>query len=223
MTLFYVIGDPVNHFPIYEPSEGRVAEVERKFADENNPLNIHYDASKEVRTKGAGFYQFSADEETRRKQMEELKVTREETERTRQELGAEDVKPGEEGMTADGIKSRAMEKRKRELEERRKLIEAKRKKPRVTAPNDEKATPPTPLPTASSVKELQPIHGERPAAVGKPGQKSSTVVAHDPFALLESQATNPGRNKSNPTPTPTEADAFLSNLEQEFLASRVKR
>ena len=213
------IGDPVNHFPVYEPSEERVAEVGRKFADENNPLNIHYDASKEVRTKGAGYYQFSADEETRRKQMEELKVTREETERTRQELGAEDIKPGEEGMTADGVKSRAMEKRKRELEERRKLLEAKRKKPRVAVPSDERAAPSAP----SSAKE---IPGDRPAAVGNFGQKSSAAVGHDPFALLEARATDSGRkkkNKDNPTPTPNEADAFLSNLEQEFLASRMKR
>lgn len=173
---------------------------------------MHYDASKEVRAKGAGFYQFSADEETRRKQMEELKTVREETEKTRQELGAEDIKPGEEGMTAEGVQSRAMEKRKRELEERRKLIEAKRKKPRVAGPGDEGVTP---LITSSSTQlksgELRPVP-ERPSA----------VFVQDPFALLEAHATNSGHKKKGIT-APDDADAFLSNLENEFLASRAKR
>ncbi|TFY50654.1 hypothetical protein EVJ58_g10951 [Rhodofomes roseus] len=91
----YVIYNPVNHFPVYEPSEDRVAAIESAFAEENNPLNVHYDASGEVRAKGAGFYQFSADEETRRRQMEELRAAREETDRTRQETGAADAQPGE--------------------------------------------------------------------------------------------------------------------------------
>jgi len=217
MSLF-LIGNPVDHFPVYEPSEERIAEVGLKFSEENNPLNLHYDASKEVRTKGAGFYQFSGDEETRRKQMEELKTARDETEKTRQELGAEDIKPGEEGMAATGVKSRAMEKRKRELEERRKLIEAKHKKPRVAAPGDETTAPPA-VPSPSSKKELLPILSERPAAMGN----SSAAVAQDPFALLEAQAADPRRkkkNKDNPTHnTPNETDTFLSELEQEFLAS----
>lgn len=119
-------------------------------AEENNPLNIHYDASSEVRAKGAGFYQFSGDEQTRKRQMEELKKAREETEQTRQEVGAHDVRPGEmEGMvlsSGDGNehvpqKSRALEKRKRELEERRRLLEAKRRKKNLTSdtpePSDE--------------------------------------------------------------------------------------
>ena len=77
--------NPVDHYPTYQPSEERVAEIEASLAEENNPLNIHYDASQEVRAKGAGFYQFSGDEETRRRQMEELKRAREETEKTREE------------------------------------------------------------------------------------------------------------------------------------------
>jgi hypothetical protein len=94
-------------------------------------LDQHYDASREVRAKGAGFYQFSADEETRKKQMEELRQARLETEQTRQESGAVNLKAGEvEGMQegSDGLRSRAIEKRKRELEERRKAVEAKRRK-----------------------------------------------------------------------------------------------
>jgi len=125
--------NPVNHFPVYEPDAARVAEIEQEFAEENNPLNIHYDASKEVRAKGAGFYQFSGDEETRRQQMEELRTAREETGKTRAEFGAADLRPGEgEGMQGGSgggtSKSAALEKRKRDLEERRKLVDAKRRK-----------------------------------------------------------------------------------------------
>ena len=113
-----------------------MSEIAKAFAEENNPLGVHYDASREIRAKGAGFYQFSADEETRKAQMQELNALREETAKTRQELGAEDIRPGDiEGMrdgealgTTGATKSRAMEKRKRELEERRNMIEAKRKK-----------------------------------------------------------------------------------------------
>ena len=104
-------GNPVNFFPVYEPSSDRVAAIQAAAAEENNPLDQHYDASREVRAKGAGFYQFSADEETRKKQMEELRQAREETERTRQELGAVDLKAGElEGMqeASNALRSRAL-------------------------------------------------------------------------------------------------------------------
>lgn len=124
-------GNPVNFFPVYEPSSDRVAAIQAAAAEDNNPLNQHYDASHEVRAKGAGFYQFSADEETRKQQMDDLKQARQETEKTRQELGAVDLKAGEvEGMQGapNALRSRAIEKRKRELEERRKAVEAKRRK-----------------------------------------------------------------------------------------------
>lgn len=124
-------GNPVNFFPVYEPSSDRVAAIQAAAAEEDNPLNQHYDASREVRAKGAGFYQFSADEETRKKQMEELQQARKETENIRQESGAVDLKAGEvEGMqeAPNALRSRALEKRKRELEERRKAVEAKRRK-----------------------------------------------------------------------------------------------
>ncbi|KIM39765.1 hypothetical protein M413DRAFT_74026 [Hebeloma cylindrosporum] len=129
-----IIRNPVNHFPIYQPSEERIAEIAKAHAEENNPLGVHYDASHEIRAKGAGFYQFSTDEETRAAQMAELKASREETTRIRQESGAADVKPGEvEGMREGDsgtliVRSRAMEKRKREIEERRQMLEPKKKK-----------------------------------------------------------------------------------------------
>lgn len=43
------------------------------------PEQVHYDADGEVRNRGTGFYTFSRDEETRKKQMEELEGARQET------------------------------------------------------------------------------------------------------------------------------------------------
>ncbi|RAL15406.1 CCDC174 family protein [Aspergillus homomorphus CBS 101889] len=49
------------------------------------PEETHYDAEAEVRNRGTGFYAFSKDEETRKRQMEELRAAREETQREREE------------------------------------------------------------------------------------------------------------------------------------------
>lgn len=176
---------------------------------------MHYDASKEVRAKGTGFYQFSADEETRRRQMEELKTARDETERTRKEVGAEDIRPGQdEGMSGGGsVKSRAMEKRKREIEERRKLLESKRKKVKVdeTTSNHESSLPvqadaPVVSPSAHESRDLTRT-------------QQIDEVPVDPFATLEARAAPSGKSKKKQSAT-SDADAFLSQLEQEFLASR---
>jgi len=226
-TFLYLLGNPVNHFPIYQPSEERVAEIAKAFAEENNPLGVHYDASKEIRAKGAGFYQFSADEETRRAQMEELKASREETAKTRQELGAEDIKPGEvEGMrdgeapgTAGAVKSRAMEKRKRELEERRKMIEAKRKKPKL----DDDAASRVNADAASEAPSLLAHSSTRPMEV-KESNAVQPTMSSDPFAALESQTlTSSVKGKKKAIPTTTEADTFLADLEQEFLGSKIRK
>ncbi|KAF4215836.1 hypothetical protein CNMCM8980_004165 [Aspergillus fumigatiaffinis] len=48
------------------------------------PEETHYDADAEVRNRGTAFYAFAKDEETRRKQMEELMSAREETQRERE-------------------------------------------------------------------------------------------------------------------------------------------
>ena len=201
-----------------------MSEIAKAFAEENNPLGVHYDASREIRAKGAGFYQFSADEETRKVQMQELNALREETAKTRQELGAEDIKPGDvEGMrdgealgTAGATKSRAMEKRKRELEERRNMIEAKRKKlhdggaARVTtseAPS---------LSTQSSAKAIEV----------KKSDVAHPTLSSDPFAALESKALSSsikGKKKAVSATATSEADTFLADLEQEFLGSRIKK
>jgi len=173
-------GNPVNFFPVYEPSSDRVAAIQAAAAEENNPLNQHYDASREVRAKGAGFYQFSADEETRKKQMEELKEARQDTEKTRQELGAVDLKAGEfEGMqeAPNAHRSRAIEKRRRELEERRKAVEAKRRK---LQPGD----------TSSGVAMQSPAPPSEPTVVvptnaAAPNASVSSSAADSFLAALE--------------------------------------
>ncbi len=72
------------------------------------PADTHFDASREVRTKGVGFFQFSGDEGTRREQMEALEREREETEKRRVEV------------------ERRKEERRKMLEERRRAVGEKR-------------------------------------------------------------------------------------------------
>jgi hypothetical protein len=178
-----VIHNPVNFFPVYEPSSDRVAAIQAAAAEENNPLNIHYDADREVRAKGAGFYQFSADEETRKKQMEELRQARTETEMTRQELGAVDLKAGEvEGMqdAPNALRSRAIEKRKRELEERRRLVEAKRRKLQT---GDKPPAAVATQPPAPSSEPAVAVPTSKPAAPKNPDAAPS--AADDFLAALE--------------------------------------
>ena len=203
-----------------------MAEIAKAFAEENNPLGVHYDASKEIRAKGAGFYQFSADEETRRAQMEELKSSREETSKIRQELGAEDIKAGEvegmrdgEGPGTGSVKSRAMEKRKRELEERRKMVESKRKKPKLdddmgSRVNGDAASDTPPLSAHSGAQSIEV----------KKSDVAQPAISSDPFAALESQTLSSSvKGKKKAEPAITEADTFLADLEQEFLGSRLKK
>jgi len=188
------------------PSEDRVAEIEKTFAEENNPLNIHFNATKDNRAMGAGFYQFSADEETRRAQMDELRTAREETLQARQETGAVDVKAGEvEGMQTNEIaRSRAVEKRKREIEERRALIEAKRKK--VKAEETEEPRPPS---------VAQPVM--------QPASQTARDVSVDPFVALEGHTAPSKKEKAKKSKSqPTEADTFLAQLEKDLLDSRRK-
>lgn len=56
------------------------------------PEDVHYDASKEVRSKGVGFYSFSKDAEGRKREMSELKKEREGTEREKKEREARESK-----------------------------------------------------------------------------------------------------------------------------------
>jgi hypothetical protein len=183
-------GNPVNFFPVYEPSSDRVAAIQAAAAEENNPLNMHYDASREVRAKGAGFYQFSADEETRKKEMEELRQARHETEMTRQELGAVDLKAGEvEGMqeAPNALRNRAIEKRKRELEERRKLVEAKRRKL---------------------------LNGNNPPAAAAT-QPPASAPSSEPIVAVA--APTKATVASNPDAASSAADNFLAALERDLV------
>lgn len=205
---FFLVSDnPVGFFPVYEPSAERVKAVQDELAEADNPLSSHYDASNEVRAKGAAFYQFSGDEETRMKQMEELRAAREDTKKTREDLGATDIRPGEvEGMRQESGQStsRALEKRKREIEERRALLEAKRKKTKVAPERDGNGVPGQ----ASSSMTPAPV----------------TFVASDPFAALEKNASpsrTPEISETHSTKGAySDADAFLAQLEQDMLKRR---
>lgn len=74
------------------------------------PPEEHFDASREIRTKGTGFYQFSADVETRAREMEALEEERKETEKARAE------------------REKRREERKKEVEDKRRAIKEKRGK-----------------------------------------------------------------------------------------------
>ncbi|KAK6341145.1 hypothetical protein TWF696_008232 [Orbilia brochopaga] len=75
---------------------------------ERDTQDAHYDATKEVRTKGVGFYQFSQDSEARKKEMEALAAERDKTEKERQ------------------AKESRKEERKKEVERRREELKKRR-------------------------------------------------------------------------------------------------
>ncbi|KAF8515378.1 hypothetical protein BU17DRAFT_51730 [Hysterangium stoloniferum] len=163
----YLIRGDANYFPTYEPSAEKVAAVEAALREDSNPAT-HYDATREVRPQGAAFYQFSKDEETRQKQMEDLKRMREETENARKEAGAA---PGQEVRLGS-------EKRKREIEERRKAIEAKRRKTTESEP-----VAPASIPTfENSASGNKPE--EAPRRKKKPKQPKPAVPAQSADEFL---------------------------------------
>lgn len=100
---------------------------------EEDPLNKHYDGMNENRAKGAAFYQFSGDAETRQRQMDDLLRRRSETAQVRQETGVEEGSQ-EKPEGEEKVLSKATAKRKRDLEERRAQLEAKRRKKDPSAP-----------------------------------------------------------------------------------------
>ena len=108
-----IVGDTVQS-AAFDPDEPIAAQMEtlarKRDRSMTPPEEVHYDASKEIRSKGVGFYQFSKDAEGRKAEMNSLEKEREETERLHKE------------------RDERKEKKKRELEERRKLIEEKRQK-----------------------------------------------------------------------------------------------
>ena len=103
-----------NFFPVYEPDPEVIARRAATLAAAAAaPLVDHYDATRENRTKGAGFYQFSGNEEERQAQIDALAKEREETERKRKER--------------DEVGDAVKRKRESEVEERKRKIEAKRR------------------------------------------------------------------------------------------------
>ncbi|CZS89896.1 hypothetical protein WAI453_002882 [Rhynchosporium graminicola] len=97
-----------------EEIEKKMEDIARKRDRSLTPPDAtHYEADKEIRSKGVGFYSFSKDEGTRMREMEALGREREQTENLRKE------------------REQKKEKRKREIEERRKIIGDKRAKKRA--------------------------------------------------------------------------------------------
>ncbi|EHK96853.1 hypothetical protein M7I_7394 [Glarea lozoyensis 74030] len=92
---------------IHEKMEALAGKRDRSMTP---PEQRHYEADKEFRIRGVGFYNFSKDEEGRKREMEALEAERKETERLRKE------------------RDEKKDKRKKELEERRKAISEKRAK-----------------------------------------------------------------------------------------------
>ena len=93
--------------PIYEKME----ELARKRDRSATPPEMkHYEADKEFRIKGVGFFNFSKDEKVREQEMEALEKERADTERVRKE------------------REEKKEQRKREIEERRRQIGERRAK-----------------------------------------------------------------------------------------------
>lgn len=108
-----IYGDTVQ-VAAFDPDEPIVAQMEgiakKRDRSATPPEQKHYEADKEFRIKGVGFYSFSKDEKIREEEMEALERERLETERMRRER---EVKK---------------ENRRKELEERRKVIGEKRAK-----------------------------------------------------------------------------------------------
>ena len=196
LTLLFVNSDgDQNHFPVYVPDGERVAEIEEAYAEALKDPTTHYDASKENRATAAGYYQFSADEETRVRQMEALKRSREETEKARQEAGivdgeapiSEDVAAtsakGKEAAAgpAPKITGRGIDKRKRDLEERRKAIEAKRRKTNGAASGASTNTRTESEPPGTSAAHSSGSHSNKSASEAN----ASSDAADDFLAKLE--------------------------------------
>ncbi|KAI6014301.1 hypothetical protein EDC04DRAFT_664284 [Pisolithus marmoratus] len=141
---------------------------------------MHYDAMKEVRAKGAAFHQFSADEH----QEVADGSTREETVKTRKELG--------------NSGSRPLEKRKRDIENRCAPLYAKWKQLQTSG----KVPPSEPKPTSRTPVSLLCIR----AAVSKPSspepkqavilsQATMTVYADTLLAQLEREVLKKQKQK----------------------------
>ncbi|TFK85049.1 hypothetical protein K466DRAFT_601503 [Polyporus arcularius HHB13444] len=188
--------NPVNHYPTYQPTEERWEQLAAQAAEDNKPLNTHFDSTREVRAVGAAYYKFSGNEEAREQEQARLKELRQETSKTRELLKAPDIPAGAvEGMQGapESTKSRAAEKRKRLLEERNKQLEARRKK--------RKAGEDTALAQETSIAG--------PSNVPPP---TPTPLHSDPFAVVEAHKSTQAVKQEADA-----ADDFLAKLEQDVL------
>lgn len=105
-----IYGDAIQSEAFVAVDEEKMEDLARKRDRSMTPPDAkHYEADKEIRTKGVGFFQFSKDEATRLEEMKNLEQERLNTEKQRKE--SEDKK----------------EARKKEIEARRAQIEARRK------------------------------------------------------------------------------------------------
>lgn len=108
-TLIY--GDTIQHAafnPDTAVSERMASLAAKRDRPATPPPDTHYDGLAEVRTKGTGFFAFSADEATRSAEMAALEAERGETERRRRGRGE------------------ARDARRREVEERRRVVAERR-------------------------------------------------------------------------------------------------
>lgn len=106
-----IVGDAIQAMAFNPDDPEQMAALARKRDRSATPPELkHYDADREIRTKGVGFYKFSRDEETRQKEMEALEEERKRTEGQRQAR--------EEQKAA----------RRREIEERRRAMGDRRAK-----------------------------------------------------------------------------------------------
>jgi len=85
---------PATSFPIYRPPSPVLEARGEALKD----TTTHFDADFETRDRGAAFYRFSTDEQTRKEEMERMKLETEETERKRKEKSGLDKSEEEEKM-----------------------------------------------------------------------------------------------------------------------------
>ena len=159
-----IIGNTVQS-GAYNPDE-TIAERMARLAEKRErsltpPEETHYDASKEIRSKGVGFYQFSTDEGERRRQMEELGRERGVTERVRGEM---EMGKGREVEVEEVVK-REVEGESKDEEEIEKVmrdLEAKREEEEKRRRESEKVSG-----TNEADRFLEELGGEVAAFVGE--------------------------------------------------------
>lgn len=111
-----IYGDTVQT-AAFNPDDDRLQQMEelakKRDKSATPPPDTHFDATKEIRSKGVGFMQFSLDEDERKKQMENLEKDR---------LRTESVRRQREKRLAD--RKAEVERRKTEIQQRRGKKEA---------------------------------------------------------------------------------------------------